>query len=251
METPVTRDGPIHGEVLEPHDPEERYIGDEQYSYRYSEQFYDEAQHPGNYAHEGYDYHQNQDRRGFYPPPVPAEIPVPPPEIQAEGTLSEKERVRRAEERLLPSQPPQGPEGPSTARTVALVPGPSATPDEQEEDLYGSEDVTPRATSTPTNSPRYDENFSVAPSIPSAPALEDLAPGTSDDKQELERQRMLAEASAPLDVDDAEDNGGECSAGAQHEPSAPVLTEDEEYGEQYSHQQGAPSHHESLPRYER
>jgi arrestin-related trafficking adapter 9 len=249
METSVTRDGPIHEEPLEPHDLEERYIGDEQYSYRNYEQFYDEAQYPGNYAHEGYDYHQNQDPHlGFYPPPAHAEIPVPPPEIQAEEDLSEKERVRRAEERLLPSQPPQGPEGPSTARAVALVPG---TPDEQEEDLYSSEDVTPRATSTPTSSLLYDENFSAAPPIPSAPVLEDLAPGTSDDKQELERQRMLAEASAPLDVDDAEDNGGEGSAGAQHEPSAPVLTEDEEYGDQYSHQQGASSHHESLPRYER
>ena len=81
--------------------------------------------------------------------------------------------------------------------------------------------------------------------MPSAPALEDLTSGahTSSDKQELERQRMLAEASAPPEFDNADEDAGEHSAGGEHEPSAPMLTEEDEYG--------VPSHLESLPKYER
>jgi hypothetical protein len=237
--TPATRDAPIHEEPPGPRDVEGQPIGDEPYPYS-DEQFHHEAQYPESYPH-GHEYRLYDDQYyGFYPPPAHAEIPVPPPEVPDEEGLSEKERIRRAEERLLPSQPAQGREGQSSS-AVTPAAGPSAPPDEheQEEDLYSSEDVTPRATSTPGGSQRSSD----PPPVPSAPTLEDLASGAhSDDKQELERQRMLAEASAPPDFDEAEEDAGEGGAG-EHEPSAPALTEDG-YG-------GPSSHHESLPKYER
>ena len=221
-------------------------LGSEPYPYPYEHDEY-ESYHPGNYEHEGHDHHQYGDPYyGFHPPPAHADIAVPPPEVQAEEGLSEKERIRRAEERLLPSHPPQGSEGPSSSEAVAPAAGPSAPPDEQDEDLYGSEDATPRATYAPRSSLRHNSS-SGPPAVPSAPTLEDLAPGAhaSDDKQELERQHMLAEASAPPDFDAADEDAGEGGAGEQqHEPSVPTLTEEDEYG-------GPSAHHESLPRYER
>ncbi|KIN04763.1 hypothetical protein OIDMADRAFT_157064 [Oidiodendron maius Zn] len=216
----------------------------ESYPHPY-EEFHTESHYPGDYPHEGYDYqHYDELNHGIYPPPSHAEIPVPLPEVQDEEGISEKERIRRAEERLLPSQPPQAPETSSSSGPVRSSPGPFAPPDEQEEDLYGSEDMTPRATSAPGTSLQYDGRERLPP-MPSAPALEDLTSGAhaSSDKQELERQRMLAEASAPPEFDNADEDAGERSAGGEHEPSAPMLTEEDEYG--------VPSHLESLPKYER
>lgn len=121
-------------------------------------------------------------------------IPLP----EAEEDLDEKGRLRRAEERLLPSAPPQD-EGPSSS----TAPIPSAPIADDEEDFvrrYGQEHPAPA----------YD--------------------GPQDDKLERERQRLLARVSAP----DAEDDGGAESAsaaavGSRHDiqPSAPVLYEDD------------------------
>jgi hypothetical protein len=76
-----------------------------------------------------------------------------------------------------------------------------------------------------------------------------------EDKQELERRRLLAEASAPSGspVDDEEDNGGESSSAPNVEPSAPIISGNDEYGGQYSHHDlpGPSSRNEALPRYER
>ena len=241
--TPMTRDDLIHEEMLGPRDVDGQQIKEEPYSHPY-EEFHNESSYPGDYPHEGYDnQHYDEQYHGFYPP-AHAEIPVPPPELQDEGGISEKERIRRAEERLLPSQPPQGSEASSSSGPIPSAPGPSAPPDEQEEDLYGSEDVMPCATAAPGPSLQYDGSSRV-PFTPSAPALEDLVPGAhaSDDKQELQRQRMLAEASAPPEFEGADGDARERSAGGEHEPSAPTLTEEDEYG--------GPSYQESLPKYER
>jgi arrestin-related trafficking adapter 9 len=241
--TPATRNDPIQEEPSSLRYADGQHIGEESYPHPY-EEFHDESHYPGDYPQEGYDYqHYDEQSHGFYPPPAHAEIPVPPPEVQDEEGLSEKERIRRAEERLLPSQPPEAPEGSSSSGPSPSAPGPSISPDDQEEDLYGSEDVTPRAASAPDTSLQYSDSSRMPP-IPSAPALEDLTPGAhaSDDKQELERQRMLAEASAPPEFDNADEDAGERSAAGEHEPSAPTLTEDE---------YGGPSNPESLPKYER
>jgi hypothetical protein len=141
---------------------------------------------------------------------------------------------------------------------VVAPSAPSAPCDEPDEDLYNADDVTPRLPPDVPNLLSQHGTSSEQLPAPSAPTLEELTinteGGASDDKQELERQRLLAEVSAPSDlVADGDDNGGEGSSRVQHEPSAPILTEDDEYGGQYSHQ-ALPSsavHHEALPKYER
>lgn len=152
---------------------------------------------------------------------------IPPPEIPNENGISEKDRIRRAEQRLLPSQPD------------AVVPGAA----------HGSSRVIDGDGASPSSA------APLAPPPPapeaSAPTLDDLAassliPGTHDDKQELERQRLLAEASAPPEsLDDYDPAVAGPSApplvpsqmeeedGA--EPSAPILTEEDEYGHQFAY----------------
>ncbi|KAL4730060.1 ph-response sensor protein [Fusarium chlamydosporum] len=155
---------------------------------------------------------------------------IPPPEIPNQNNLSEKERIRQAETRLLPSQPPGA--------------GPSTSTNHDDEDIYDAED-TPRVP---------DLNVGLEPSAPSAPTdpeagpsapTEDIvesaavsSPGVVEDKQELERQRLLNEASAPPDVPEdmqrrridgpsrAMENDAEASAPSA--PSAPLV---DDYGE--------------------
>lgn len=114
---------------------------------------------------------------------------IPPPETEED--LDEKSRLRRAEERLLPSAPPRDDE-PSSS----IAPIPSAPIAIDEEDFVR----------------RYGGDYA-------APAYD----GPQDDKMELERQRLLARASAP-DTDD----GAETESVRQiPHPSAPVLYEDD------------------------
>ncbi|KAJ0107849.1 hypothetical protein J7T55_007061 [Diaporthe amygdali] len=174
--------------------------------------------------------------------PAPHYIP-PPPDFPDERGLSEKERVRRAEQRLLPSQPD------APAHTA----GPSAPPLDGDDD--GAGPSAPTAPSAPPPLPP-------AEAAPSAPTLDDLAAGPSgpnggpaDDKQELERRRLLAEASAPPEFPADDDAGVGSSAGPSAPPmvdgpSAPILTEEEEYGRYFSHQAPASSS-EPLPAYQR
>ncbi|KLU87767.1 pH-response regulator protein palF/RIM8 [Magnaporthiopsis poae ATCC 64411] len=189
----------------------------------------------------------------------PAPVYIPPPDVPAEAELSEKERIRRAEQRLLPSQPPAA-ESSSAAAAAAAAPA--------EDDLYNAEDQN------------HWQDVAVAPG-PSAPTLEDLEPGATsgsgEDKLERERQRLLAEASAPPEFPEDYDAGPSAppiSATApvlelEVEPSAPVFAEDDEfgYGSSYAYNEGAfPSHRghhtshlaravtapvEPLPRYQR
>jgi len=251
--------GTIHDPIYEePRAPSDQQPVGQEPPYRYYDEIYD-AQYPGQYSNEGYDYAQNYDAYPEqYNPPAHSQIPVPPPEIQAVQGLSEKERARLAEQRLLPSQPPQDVQGPSSSRIVVPPSAPTVITDEGDEDLYGAEDITPQITSAPSQPLSQDDNPPQPTTMPSAPTVEDLSPNhetnITDDKQEIERRRMLAEASAPSNfLADEDDNAGEGSSGAQHEPSAPILNEYEEYGGQY-YQNTRPTssvHHETLPKYER
>ena len=138
--------------------------------------------------------------RGSPCPPVgdPEQHPVviiPPPDIEED--LDEKGRLRRAEERLLPSAPPEDDVSSSSAAPI-----PSAPIAIDEEDFIQ----------------RYCQNHP-APAYDGAP---------QDDKLELERQRLLAQASAPdMEIDDAE--GASAGLGSSYavQPSAPVLYEDD------------------------
>ncbi|KAH8163536.1 hypothetical protein CIB48_g4708 [Xylaria polymorpha] len=187
----------------------------------------------------------------FQPHETQVPIYVPPPEVADEGNLTDKERARRAEHRLLPSQPPpQCPEaeaGPSQPSVQDRTPYPAA-----------------RNSSCSGLGPRPDDEAGE----PSAPTLGDLGASSSEhptsDKQELERQRLLAEASAPPDIPD-DYEGGESSAPnlnrtalprRSHEPSAPILDEDNGHdtGDPYGNMIGASSTMntlEPLPKYER
>ncbi|KAM7209071.1 pH-response regulator protein palF/prr-3 [Naviculisporaceae sp. PSN 640] len=193
------------------------------------------------------------------PPPPPPQISaphyVPPPEIPDEQNLSEKERVRRAEQRLLPSQPgePSGVAGPSEPPLAPLPINGSAynhTPSAPPLELADPVLMGPPIFHPPE--PPLD--------VPSAPPVGDLSPPghegvpvpATEDKQELERRRLLAEASAPPEFPDDYDDGGVGSSSAPpptvptlaeappasaFEPSAPVLVDDDEadYGAHYTY----------------
>ena len=144
-------------------------------------------------------------------------IPLPAPE---EG-LDEKAQMRRAEQMLLPSAPPQDNGGPS----VSNVPTPSAPPARDEEDFNHRYALIPPA-------PAYDgpsAAFAESHGSPEHHVLGSPAPGqpsaaAGDDKQELERQRLLALASSPEPDDD--EAGVVARISQSMAPSAPVLHED-------------------------
>ncbi|KAI0148094.1 hypothetical protein F4776DRAFT_298641 [Hypoxylon sp. NC0597] len=174
---------------------------------------------------------------------------IPPPEVARESELTEKERVRQAEQRLLPSQPPQqppeseaGPSQPSAPSEVSALPRSII-----------------HASPIPLPMPEED-----AGEGPSAPALADLTSTShltthADDKQELERQRLLQEASAPPEVPDDYDGEGPSAPPLGQsrglEPTAPVLN-DHHYGapdtyHDITEPSGRVAASEPLPRYER
>ncbi|OTB11600.1 hypothetical protein K445DRAFT_36090, partial [Daldinia sp. EC12] len=181
-----------------------------------------------------------------------APVYIPPPEVPRQSELSEKERIRQAEQRLLPSQPPVQPEeseaGPSQ---------PSAPIEESVHQINGNHNSNSHA------SPTEREEEVGGPSAPTLADLTSTGPPCSsnvDDKQELERRRLLQEASAPPEVPE-DYEGAEPSAPAldpprTQEPSAPVLNDDHDYGslDPY-HDIAGPSGRavgsEPLPRYER
>jgi hypothetical protein len=67
------------------------------YDYDENGQYYDYNYDPSYYDAPGYEQHSHDRHPSYHAPPLPAE---------GEGEVSEKERMRRAEARLLPSQPP-------------------------------------------------------------------------------------------------------------------------------------------------
>jgi arrestin-related trafficking adapter 9 len=197
------------------------------------------------YSYEEYELNHDPQHQSFYTAPVF----VPMPEISSEEGLTEKERIRLAEERLLPSQPPQI-DGLSSSHVII----PSA-PEDLEGDLYDLDDEPVYASSAAIELGSESRNLQSAPdptAAPTAPDAEYLTPPATishgEDKLELERQRLMAEASSPSDLLDDNENAGGGSSGAQHEPTAPVLTEEDEFGGHYTNGLG---HQEGLPRYER
>lgn len=199
---------------------------------------------------------------------------VPTAEMLAaerDSNLTEKERIHRAEQRLLPSQPataasaPNGGEGSSSSTASRHAPIAPSAPllDEVEAPDIGSPLVSSR-----------DNDLLGSSQAP------------TEDKQELERRRLLAEASAPPDFpDDCYDDSGPSigrsgsaattrlhAAGAASSrdgspagpsysnsslanaaPSAPILEEEDAHHHHYcqssAHQPGSPGHsaQESVP----
>ncbi|KAM0667438.1 hypothetical protein ACQRIT_003505 [Beauveria bassiana] len=166
------------------------------------------------------DYHAHSQLNGYSREAAPAYIPQP--QLPDSRTMSEKERIQQAETRLLPSQPPAA--GPSSAPA-------SAPAGDGDDNIYDAQEPSPRQPppSAGPSAPTEDE----AAAGPSAPSEEDLNGTTAypaEDKQELERQRLIIEASAPPEFPEDMERPGDASAPteADAEPSAPVLDEDEE-----------------------
>ena len=174
---------------------------DDYWGYNYHDWTYGNAN-----GHDHWDYHGNGHGNGW---DMPAEVPMP--HVPDESQLSDKERARRAEERLLPSQPPgmeqQAGEG-AHAATAPYLPG------EEVPGLYGA--PTPayesphHSVSVPANhalqTPRSDLSASSpAPEYFPAAGPSNHVPVSApvDDKQEMRRRELEAAASAPpIDDDD-------------------------------------------------
>lgn len=186
-----------------------------------------------------------QQQNGYFNDTVPAYIPRP--QLPTENNISEKDRIRQAETRLLPSQPSAPAEASSS----------SAPPDE---DLYSNQDAP--------HAPPADLLLPSAPLAsteagPSAPTLDEVVSPThpTEDKQELERRRLIDEASAPPEVpDDFDEQQHRPDAPSapdldNAEPSAPVLNEDDDFegfGMQAGPSTAGPSTNgEQLPAYQR
>lgn len=261
--TPALAQKPIHEE---PFDHEyiqqyhSQYAEHPNHSYQYYDPSYEEP-YPYEY-HQNYDQHGDQHAR--FPSPSHMQIYIPPPEIDDQAGLSEKERIQRAEQRLLPSQPPGGASSSSSSSAVTRGNfGPSAPLGSTGEDFYTADGLPPSGSMPLTSHPINPSNFrpnEPPPINPSVPNLSDLAlhpSNATDDKQELERQRLLAEASAPSEFPEVEEEGEssrQALAPQDHAPSAPVFHEEDEYGQGYAHQEysvAEPARESLPPRYER
>lgn len=218
------------------------YLGEQ---YQEQEQYNENGEYYQNWGpYEGQDdlVHGAPQEQQHWPPPTHL-VPPPPPE----EPLDEKAMLRREEALLLPSQPPEE-EGQSSAVAEAMAP--SAPLEADLHDHNGPPII--RVAPSPMSTRSVDTVVHLAGSSIGLQALE-AADGqdTGDDKQELERQRLLAQASAPLDEDDGTADGadGQQSAVAQYTPSAPVLTEEDEYNAHtlnHDHDHAASEH---LPQY--
>jgi hypothetical protein len=171
-------------------------------------------------------------------------VPEPPqlfPPPQPEEPVDEKERLRRAEQYLLPSAPPVDDDD-----AVPSVPPPLLQPSAPT--LSDLENAHPHIESA---APHYD-NLSPRGSMVASPqvrAMNEASPstvsaGADTDKQEMERQRLLALASSPEDDEDDREIIGTSTPLA---PSAPVLHEDD--GTHLSNHRRSDSDY--LPQYQR
>lgn len=161
------------------------------------------------------DYHSHTQVNGHSREAAPAYIPQP--QMPDSRNMSEKERIRHAETRLLPSQPPAA--GPSSSS--ASAPG--------DDNIYDAHETPSAPPEAGPSAPSADE----AAAGPSAPTESDLNGSASypvEDKQELERQRLINEASAPPEFPEDMQRSNDQSPTTEDDagPSAPVLDEDEE-----------------------
>jgi len=155
-------------------------------------------------------------------------IPLPPPPDM--GGLDEKARMRMAEQALLPSAPPVfGEAAASSSSADAPVPtteapayAPSAPP------LAIVDDGDFMGPSAPPMGFDMDLGAGVGSVYLHGyqPQSAGPAPAGNEDKQELERQRLLAAASTPPLSGSSSSNASGSGVGNNAMPTAPVLCED-------------------------
>lgn len=202
--------------------------------------------YPDGYGPHGYDAQYGYEHDGYPQYYDYNSIPqfIPPPPMEDEAALPEKERLRRAEARLMPSGPPQVPQDASWDGAD----GPSAPELPSEHYLVGNEIVTagPSQSSTAYSperaSTRVDEDWrdqrwtAGLPEPGGTDSQTRIATSVmGDDKQELRRQQLQSFASSPPQMIHLEN----ATAGA--EPSAPTLEDGHA-----DHEGG-----DNLPRYSR
>lgn len=196
------------------------------------------ATHPEDWNNEVSPESNVEEDYGFPPAPHWSEYPpdsephepvgqiVPPP--QTEEPVDEKAQMRRAEETLLPSQPPvdssAGPSGDTGMPTAPVLP--------EDDQLHDYQHVP----STENGLPQAMSAESVQTVVPTTNGSAPRHPAPSDDKQELERQRLMQQASAPETT--RPDDTGEG-------PSAPMLDDDDQLVG------GTANGDEALPQYQR
>ncbi|RAH75297.1 pH response protein PalF [Aspergillus aculeatinus CBS 121060] len=154
----------------------------------------------------------------------------------SEEPMDEKARLQRAEQMLLPSQPLEDDPGVGSSDLV-MPTAPVLPEDDHLQDYHHL--PSPIENSTPRPAISAESMQTVVPGSSAMAASE--AAQTGDDKQELERRRLMAQASAPEELDVAPAESGDA-------PTAPVFHDDEED----HHLVGGMAHgDESLPRYQR
>jgi hypothetical protein len=169
---------------------------------------------------------------------------------EVEEPVDEKTRLRRHEEALLPGAPDEDEAGPSNAEvtmpTAPVLPEDHLLHDYQHLPSPVTEGV-PHAGPHPVRSAESLQTIVINGSAPEA--SEPSAPG--EDKQELERQRLLDQTSAPSAPPEEPNGSGTANVnGHAHGepgegPSAPVFDEDDQLVGGTAHAD------ESLPRYQR
>ncbi|EME79885.1 uncharacterized protein MYCFIDRAFT_166325 [Pseudocercospora fijiensis CIRAD86] len=238
-------------------------------------QYYGQHDHNEYRGYDGYaGYNGYADQYGYWPPETyEVEPPVPMPPMEDETQLSEKERLRRAEARLLPSQPPGAEQDGSSSQPFA--------PYVPEDDANGFADasappdvlLTPPAFTagpsrytgvmpvdcarhiplprTPEYEPRQSDTMPAFPeqstlTLTPARAQAQAAAGATDDKRELERRQLQASASAPPGQEAG--SSSQASSNSQRLSSAPNFTEEDLYGDAHVPEM---LDNNALPRYER
>lgn len=150
---------------------------------------------------------------------IPQTALIPPPDFEEE--VDEKTRLQRAEQRLLPSQPPDQSSAPEP-------PQPSAPEAVDHEDFVyryrlhqpvssGSHSTHPE-TVVPPSSTRLNEGNQEAHGLVQAPS------GTNEDKQELEMRRLQMAASSP----EEDTAGSKPRSESFPQPTAPTVDADDE-----------------------
>ncbi|KAK3710332.1 ph-response sensor protein [Vermiconidia calcicola] len=193
-----------------------------------------EADHDTRWYEEQYRYDHQGHYNHIYDQPPP---PLPLPDVLDESHMTEKQRIQQAETRLLPSQPPGIDDEPTgegaAAATAPYLPDENGMGYESEPWHAAPRYPPPAAISAFHDSGLVTHEQQQLRQMPSAPEYElppagastEAATSVGDDKQELQRQRLLAQASAP----EANGDGNTDDAGPSvvHQPalSAPAFVE--------------------------
>lgn len=164
--------------------------------------------------------------------------PFPPPE--PEEAMDEKTWLKRQEGLLLPSEPPQDGHASGSAHPE-FAPSAPFIPDTDLDEAGGlSSPIRGTLISPSEISTRSADTLT--PTLRHPPGLAGLdnvnVSGVTEDKQELERRRLMGLASAPPGAD----TGPEATSGMvpPARASAPVIDEEEEY-------RGHPDNHVDIP----